>query len=252
MLLPVLGSGAAEKGAARVAHVFVALCDNEHQGIVPVSERLGNGDDAANNLYWGALYGVKTHFKKSADWKLVASLPGPKASVIERIIFKHGSGEVYLVADAYRGSAIREAVEDFLEAASGGGRGRAAVSLGGKQVALPIGGDAELLAYVGHDGLMDFSLERRPAHQDEVRRKVMILACASKPFFSGAIKRAGADPLLWTTGLLAPEAYVLEAAVAGWISHENGEQIRSRAAAAYNRYQKCGIKAARKLFAAGF
>ncbi|HUT53946.1 MAG TPA: hypothetical protein VM658_11200 [bacterium] len=149
-------------------------------------------------------------------------------------------------------SAIREAVADFLEAASGGGRGRAAVSLGGKQVALPIGGDAELLAYVGHDGLMDFSLERRPAHQDEVRHKVMILACASKPFFTGPIKKAGADPLLWTTGLLAPEAYVLEAAVAGWIAHENGEQVRSRAAAAYNRYQKCGIKAARKLFAAGF
>lgn len=29
----------------RTIHVFVALCDNEHQGIVPVPEIFGNGDD---------------------------------------------------------------------------------------------------------------------------------------------------------------------------------------------------------------
>jgi len=35
----------------RTIHVFVALCDNEHQGIVPVPEIFGNGDDPANNLF---------------------------------------------------------------------------------------------------------------------------------------------------------------------------------------------------------
>ncbi|MEM6697149.1 MAG: hypothetical protein AAF599_02045, partial [Bacteroidota bacterium] len=40
-------------------HVFVALCDNVNQGIVPVPEHLGNGQDANSNLYWGAAYGVK-------------------------------------------------------------------------------------------------------------------------------------------------------------------------------------------------
>ena len=39
---------------ARLVHVFVALADNAHQGIVPVPAALGNGDDAAQNLYWGA------------------------------------------------------------------------------------------------------------------------------------------------------------------------------------------------------
>ena len=28
----------------RTIHVFVALCDNVHQGIVPVSKTLGNGE----------------------------------------------------------------------------------------------------------------------------------------------------------------------------------------------------------------
>ena len=35
----------------RVVHVIVALCDNRYQGIVPVPERIGNGDDPRNNLY---------------------------------------------------------------------------------------------------------------------------------------------------------------------------------------------------------
>jgi hypothetical protein len=35
----------------RLIHVFVALADNVHQGIVPVPAALGNGDDPARNLY---------------------------------------------------------------------------------------------------------------------------------------------------------------------------------------------------------
>gem|GEM_PF-2135803 len=38
----------------RTIHVCVALCDNEHQGIVPVPKTLGDGHDPANNLYWAA------------------------------------------------------------------------------------------------------------------------------------------------------------------------------------------------------
>jgi hypothetical protein len=55
--------------SAKVIHVLVALCDNENQGIVPVPAFLGNGEDTARNLYWGAAYGVKTYFGKSANWQ---------------------------------------------------------------------------------------------------------------------------------------------------------------------------------------
>jgi hypothetical protein len=47
-----------------VIHVFVALCDNKYQGIVPVPAKIGNGQDPLNNLYWGAAYGIKSFFKK--------------------------------------------------------------------------------------------------------------------------------------------------------------------------------------------
>jgi hypothetical protein len=51
---------------------------------------------------------------------------------------------------------------------------------------------------------------------------------------------------------MAPEAYVLKPALDGWIANETGERIRSRAAEAYNQYQRCGLKAARGLFASGW
>jgi len=40
----------AGSGVPLVAHVIVALCDNESQGIVPVPARLGNGQDPGSNL----------------------------------------------------------------------------------------------------------------------------------------------------------------------------------------------------------
>jgi hypothetical protein len=51
---------------------------------------------------------------------------------------------------------------------------------------------------------------------------------------------------------MAPEAYTLKSAVDGWILGEDNQQIRERAAAAYDKYQKCGIKAARRLMATGW
>jgi hypothetical protein len=41
----------------------------------------------------------------------------------------------------------------------------------------------------------------------------MILACASKDHFYQPVLQSKANPVLWTTGLMAPEAYVLQAAI---------------------------------------
>src|SRR5689334_16291764 len=73
----------APRNSVPVIHVFVALCDNVNQGIVPVAPSLGNGDDPAKNLYWGAAFGVKTFFNKSADWQSVSSIsPSNKSSSV--------------------------------------------------------------------------------------------------------------------------------------------------------------------------
>lgn len=70
--------------------------------------------------------------------------------------------------------------------------------------------------------------------------------------FSAGLRETGAQPVLWTTGLMAPEAYTLKAAIDGWIFRESGEQIRQRAATAYARYQKCDIASALRLFSSSW
>ena len=240
--------------APRTVHVFVALCDNEHQGIVPVRAELGNGDDPRNNLYWGAQFGVRQFFERSADWVRVSVTRSVSATIMERCVFEHKNSGVFLIADAYRGREIKAAVEDFLHASAGAKGDTLDLTIGTSQrhVRLPLGGRADLLAYIGHDALMDFSLDVYPTHADERVRKVVVLACISKNYFSPALHEAGAYPLLWTTGLMAPEAYTLKAALDGWIAGETDEAIRQRAAGAYSEHQGCAVRAARTLLVTGW
>jgi hypothetical protein len=232
----------------RLIHVFVALADNQHQGIVPVPATLGNGDDPAHNLYWGAAFGVRTFFRKSAEWKEIAIVPHPKIFILERSIFQEKAGRVLLVADAYRGSEIKQALTDFFHAAAGVSDKEPLFYsvIGG--VSSQISSEAELVVYVGHDGLMDFPLTIDFAGRSNASHFAIILACASRSFFRDLLRASGATPLLWTTGLMAPEAYTLKAAVVGWMQQESKEQIRMRAAAAYAHYQKCSDAAAMRLF----
>ncbi len=247
--------GAAAQGqdaALRTVHVFVALADNQSQGIVPVAAKLGNGEDPEHNLYWGSAYGVKTFFARSADWERIDCGAKPKAEVLERCVFKHRTKNVYLVADAYRGREIRQAILDFLSSASGDGAEMMRPPRASGNLELPIRGGANLVAYIGHDGLMDFSLPQFPRKKNDVPRDAVILACASKQFFAAPVRASGAKPLLWTTGLMAPEAYTLKSALDGWIAGESNEQIRDRAAEAYDKYQKCGLRAAHRLLVSGW
>ena len=231
-----------------VIHVFVALADNVNQGIVPVSASLGDGDNPKTNLYWGAAFGIRTFFAKNRDWELISVTSGPRAGILERCIFKHRRTSLLMVADAYQGKEISQTTMDFLDAAAG----KPGEKLNAGDVEFHTGGSADLVAYIGHNGLMDFKLPSHPTRRDDRQRRAIILACASKQYFSPALKQSGATPLLWTTNLMAPEAYVLSAAIDGWIKKEGDEQVRLRAADAYHKYQQCGVRAARGLFATGW
>ena len=232
----------------KVVHVLVALCDNENQGIVPVPEFLGDGEDAAKNLYWGAAFGVKTYFSKSSNWQKLAEFDNPKKNVLQRIVFKHKTSNVYLVADAYRGSKMKETIDDFFAAVSGERRENMSVD----SQALQISAGADLIAFVGHNGLMDFDLADQPQKFDDEKRDAVILACASRSYFSKPLKKTGANPILWTSNLMAPEAYILHDALEGWTRGETAQQIRVRAAAAYAKYQRISQKSAENLLVTGW
>ena len=226
----------------RTIHVFVALCDNKYQGIVPVPAAIGNGQDPNRNLYWGCGMGIRTYFKNSKEWKLVAKR-GKQGNILERLVFKHRTKNYYLVADAYDGQYIRQCTDEFLKSTAG----QMKDTLRLNNTVIGINGNARLTAYTGHDGLMDFSLSGNYSNADGMKRDCIILACYSRKYFSPHVAATKANMLVWTTGLMCPEAYSLHDALNGYIADEQPEQVRQRAVAAYARYQKCSIKAAGNL-----
>lgn len=237
-----------QDSAVRTIHVFVALCDNKYQGIVPVPASIGNGQDAKNNLYWGAGYGIKSFFKKSNEWTLLSSQLKPAGDILERLFFKHKSKNIYMLADAYDGQFIQQTTIDFLTASSG--KNEVVIETENKKVIF--GGMSNLVAYIGHDGLMDFSLQQKFEGSTDRKRETIILACYSKSYFSRHLKPTGATPLVWTTGLMAPEAYTLHDAIHEWANNNSPQQVRQAAAKAYSKYQKCSLKAAQNLLVQGW
>jgi hypothetical protein len=243
------------QGAPIVVHVVVALCDNVNQGIVPVPAALGNGQDPRSNLYWGALYGIRTHLTRTAGWTAVTDLRPRDPRILERRVFRadlRRDGRivpVYLIADAWDGAYIRDALCEFLHMAAGASSDTVSLPRDQQVQELPLGGRAHLLAYVGHNGLMDFELPPTTVVDEAaLPRAAMVLACASRPYFRDRLLAVGVHPLLMTTGLMAPEAYTQDAAVRAWISDRTTTAVVAAAAAAYDRYQHCGARAAVRLY----
>ncbi len=152
-----------------------------------------------------------------------------------------------MVADAWDGAFIKQCTINFIDACAGASKNIAVA-----KDTIGIAGNADVVAYIGHDGLMDFRLANTPEKQDGRKRETIILACKSKQYFIGIIKQTGAKPLLWTTQLMCPEAYTLDAAITGWLNKETDAQVHHRASVAYSKYQHCSVKAAGGLLATGY
>jgi hypothetical protein len=232
----------------KTIHIFVALCDNKYQGIVPVGAKIGNGQDPDNNLYWGWGYGVRTYFKNSKEWKFLRSQKRLDSLRPERIVFRNVAKKYYLVADAYDGRYIKQCTQELLRSCSG--QDKDTIQIDNRIIG--IYGNSKLLCYIGHDGLMDFSLSESYANTDNKQRDCIILACISKDYFSPVLKETKAYPLLWASGLMGPEAYTVHDAITGYVNGESNEEIRTRAALAYSKYTKCSVKAARNLLVTGW
>jgi hypothetical protein len=247
----------ARQGLPLIAHVVVALADNTYQGIVPVPKELGNGQDPRRNLYWGALYGVKTFFRRQGGWQTVAHSGNRHEGVLRRAVFttaieRRGIGRVpvYVVAEAWDGRKIQGAIKRFMEMARGRQADRVVVSHQGRSLALAAGGQAHVIAYVGHNGLMEFPLpETAPPAAGQIAKSAIVLACASSSYFDAPLAAAGVHRLLLTKGLMAPEAYTLDAVLKHWFAGEPADAAHHAASAAYCRFQKCRKQwALRRLF----
>lgn len=219
----------------KVIRVFVALADNKHQGIVPVPAKIGNGDDAANNLYWGCSEGLKSYFNASRKWRPVSHQLYDREAILERRVYQHIRTGAVLVADAYRGSEIRAATVDFL-----------AESVG--TVAPTSYGTTVLASYIGHNGLMDFAIPSPTVANMPSGKDVIVLCCKSRDYFTPLLRPVRSRLLLTTTQLMYPGSFLLHDALEVYLAGGTTDALREQAARAYARNQKIGVRAARWVF----
>ncbi|MCL2715454.1 MAG: hypothetical protein FWD68_12925 [Alphaproteobacteria bacterium] len=215
-------------------HVIVALVDNATQGIVPVPARIGNGNDPAENLYWGASLGVKSFLSKAPGWRRENCVLNVSRIILERCSFTLDQ-RLAVVADAWRGVSIADAMTQFMKEAA----------------TPPQGGRREMVLFVGHNGLMDAQnallASGFPTHAPHTR-SAGVLSCLSDRYFGPALAAAGVQTAVTTFSLMAPEAYVVEAIAR--VFAENGDEtaMRKAAGAAYARYQKISPRAGAGVF----
>ncbi len=214
----------------RTIGVFVALCDNVHQGIVPMPKAIGNGDDPDRNLYWGNAEGLLGVFDKSPHWSKQPSVEPAFEDVLRQRAYSHASGQAVLHAFAYRGSAIEQCLKDYELAVHQG--------------------TYDLVVFLGHNGLMDFSLglpKRKPSHTKTP--DCIVLCCKSEVFFRERIEAMGARPILLTTQLMYPGAFILRDVLDEWMKKTGLNAYRLAAGRAYPANQKISQKAALGVFA---
>ena len=215
---------------------MVALCDNESQGIQKVGARIGDGDKPDDNLYWGCSDGLREWFKKSPHWRLTdvkkADLETtPDAKILRTLTFEHKTTDAILTAEAWRGLNIYGATLRYFEKLVDSGENA-----------------PDLVAYIGHNGLMDFRLPRDLETINGKHKDSIVLCCISHRFFEKKLSTRSITPVLMTDQLMYPGAFLLEAALEGWLKGEAPEKLRDRAAAAYQKNQKISFRAAKGIF----
>lgn len=190
----------------RTIRVFVALADNASQGIAPVPAKIGNGDEAATNLYWGASEGFKSVFGRSKSWKLEKTEADPSTEILERRTYKHSSQDCRLVGEAWRGKNIRECLEAFLAALHST--------------------EYRLVAFIGHNGLMDVSIPVSTLKAVPQPPDAIILCCISGRYFQPHLDAAKACPVLTTTQLMYPGSFLLRDTLEVWLRRGSRPEIR--------------------------
>ncbi len=215
-------------GDTRTVRVFVALADNASQGIAKVPAKIGNGDDAELNLYWGNSEGFKAVFGRSKSWKLEKTEADPLPEILERRTYKHASQDCRIIAEAWRGKNIRECLEAFLAALHSP--------------------EYRLVAFIGHSGLMDGAIPISGLRAAPQPPDAIILCCVSGRYFQSHLDAAKSRPVLTTTQLMYPGSFLLRDALEVWLRKGSRAEMRMAAARAYASNQKISVKAASGVF----
>ncbi|MFD0894696.1 hypothetical protein KBB96_05240 [Luteolibacter ambystomatis] len=227
-LLVLALSAATVFGAPKRVAVFVALCDNATQGIIPVSAKIGDGNKPDDNLYWGCSESVPACLKASAAWKQVRKETPADSRILDRRVFTDTAGTLEVTVEGWRGSDIGFCLMAFESAL--------------------VAGNFDLCAFVGHNVLMDRPIDP-PTQKAAKPVDAMVLCCQSEPYFKKRLTGLGAKPVLLTTQLMYPGGFLLRDTLPLWAKGKPAADLRAAAGAAYARNQKISVKAATGVFA---
>ena len=216
--------------AERKIEVFVCLCDNEHQAIAKVGEKIGNGMEPSSNLYWGCSDGMSNYFKRSKKWKLTSTKKQTEGPILITLNFKHHTGKASLIAHAYRGDKMKICLEAYFQKARNAGKG-------------------ELVAFIGHNGMMDNVVTiPAAAKPDDITSETIVLGCLTESYFTKPLKELNSKPLLMTKSLMYPGSFLLHEALEVWLRDGTKKEIREAAAKAYAKNQNISVRGARTVF----
>ncbi|HUS28941.1 MAG TPA: hypothetical protein VMZ53_10530 [Kofleriaceae bacterium] len=242
-------------GKPLVVEVHVPLCDNEFTRCG--NAKLGDGDNPETNLYWSTTPGLGVWFaRKAGGWQRVFHATDGKDTgdkdVLELHVYRRTittsaawrklgapkSYEVDLVVHGWRGSAIDRALAAYASDVSG--EGTRTITLANK-TEIAAGGAARIVAFVGHNRLMDLDKFEWPKPGADIKGTIAI-ACHTKSYMKEDVPAASRVPLLMTNDFLFSNAAPLEAAVLAFARGGGYAAIRKDAATAYAGVQKRDVK----------
>lgn len=232
LCIGVVAGAPLPQGEGRQVAVFVALCDNEHQGIVPVPPAIGRGDDLRGNLYWGCGDALPKVLSRAAEWQkpsVVTDYDGKPAAVLQAVVCTRKDKSATLTIFAYRGDSMSACLQDF-------------------EAAL-VGGKYALVAYLGHNGLMDTELPEPPPAAGQ-GADAIALCCMSREYFEPRLHALRCRPMLLTRQFMYPAGAVMLAAIDTWLRRPGDvDAIRKAAGQAYATNQRISQRAAVGVFA---
>ena len=236
-------------GKPLVVQAHVPLCDND---VIPCGNaRLGDGDDPARNLYWATSEGFLGWFgRRGSGWKQVLDADGQaigEADVLDLRVWRRELATpaawrragaparftLYVVAQAWRGEAIHQAFTHYADDLYGVTAHTVTLADGTE---LAAGGDAHVVAYVGHNHLMDlaaFDWQAVAKRADARPRGAIAIACHTAVYMQDVVPSARRVPLVLTRDFLLASAAALEGAVLGFARGGDYAAIRKGAAAGY-------------------
>lgn len=232
-------------GKPLVAEVHVPLCDNS---IIPCGNaKLGDGNNPDTNLYWSTTPGFGAWFaRRGSGWKRVLHQRGDATGssdivavdVYRRTIAapvswrKRGAPakfELDIVIHGWRGTSIDKALAAYASDVSNGAARSLVLD---DKTTLAAGGAAQLVAWVGHNRLMDVERYAWPEAAKTVKGTIAI-ACHTAAYMEAEVSGSTRVPLLMTRDFLFANAAPLEATVLAFATGGTYARMRLDAATAY-------------------